>query len=615
MKVILLGPPNSGKTTLFNWLSRNNVKTVNYPGSTVDYAVAKVKGEDGKTFEIIDTPGTYSLIPKTPEEKITYKILFDETKKIDHAIVVIDGTRLERNLLFIQQLKDTGMEITVAMTMKDILQRENKELHLKPLEDYLKLKVIPIDGQLGGGVNELIQTVPKQPLTSSKSLHKTPWNEEKLHTTSLKNREFITSLGKNEELNIQKRTQLFDQFLLHPLWGLIFFATTMALLFSSIFWLAAPLMEAVDSFFGFLITSVRETLGRSLLSQFITDGLLTGLTAVFVFVPQIFILFFGMGFLEDSGYLARAATLIDKPFSRMGMSGRSFVPLLSGFACAVPAMMAARTIGSQKERWITMFIIPLMTCSARLPVYALFLSFLFYQSSPWKPGLFLTALFFGALVAGSLVATVLNRFLKTENTKSLLMMELPLYRRPLPRVAFTGAYRRSLMYIRRAGPIIFCLSILIWVLTAFPNYREPDIAQRTQTSYMAQVGKTIEPVFKPMGVDWRVGVGLLSAFAAREVFVSTIAVIFNITEDLEEKSVRQSLIQKMKSATNSEGKPIFTVATVLGLILFVMIALQCVSTTAVAVGEMKSWKFAISQLIAFNVLAYILAVSVVQIFG
>src|SRR6185312_11998172 len=409
---------------------------------------------------------------------------------------------------------------------------------------------------------------------------------------------------------IYATTAKVDRVLLHPYLGLVFFFLIMGLIFSSIFWAAQPFMDLVDAGFSWLKEAVIHLVPISLLADFLGNGLVASFGAVMTFVPQIFILFIGIGLLEGSGYLARAATLIDQPFSKLGLSGRSFVPILSGFACAVPAMMASRNIPSKRDRMITNFVIPLMTCSARLPVYALLLAFLFHDQPAWKPGLALAALYMGSLVIGALAAAIVNKIL-TKNNQAIFMMELPLYRKPHWKVLVRQSLTRTQAYVKRAGPVIFVFAVLIWVGSTFPNYHAENDHVKLETSFLGQSGKVLEPIFSPMGVDWRVGVGLMSAFAAREVFVSSMAVMFNVTGD--EASQAQGLLKTMSEATNSHGERIFTVASVIGLILFFMIALQCMSTFAISAKENGSMKFALTQLILFNVIAYIVAVSAVHL--
>jgi len=402
----------------------------------------------------------------------------------------------------------------------------------------------------------------------------------------------------------------WDRIFLHPVWGLPIFLLIMSALFTSVFSLAAPLMDFVDWGFGGLAQLVYAALGSSALSDFLSNGVIAGVGAVMVFVPQIFILFFGFTLLEDSGYLARAATIVDRPLHRLGLSGRAFVPILSGFACAVPAIMACRNIRSTRERWITVFIIPFMTCSARLPVYALLLTFLFYGDSAWKAGPALTGLYLVGVLVGATAAAVLNRILKVSRDSHFLM-ELPIYR--LPKLGFTlrTASRRTLSYVKRAGPTIFVFVLLLWMGTHFPHQPQVSPAQQLEQSVVGRFGHIIEPVFKPLGLDWRAGLGMMSAFVAREVFVSSLAVIFSVASDpaakIEDASIQNSLLEKMREARLPDGTPLFTTASVMALIVFFMLALQCLSTTGVAWREMGSWKYAFTQLLTLNLLAYAVA--------
>ncbi|RYZ68462.1 MAG: ferrous iron transporter B, partial [Proteobacteria bacterium] len=370
-------------------------------------------------------------------------------------------------------------------------------------------------------------------------------------------------------------------------------------------------MDFIDGLFSGMAEKTLALAPTNLFIQFLANGVLASLGAVLVFLPQIFILFMGITLLEDSGYLARSATLIDKPLSLLGMGGRSFVPILSGYACAIPAMMATRTISSRRERWLTLFILPLMSCSARLPVYALLLAFLFHGEASWKAGVALAVIYFASLIVGGIAAFIAGKILKLDD-RSFFMMELPVYRKPRATLVLRQALTRTYSYIKRAGPPIFIFAVIIWVGTNFPNHNEEDASVRLNTSYAAQLGKTIEPVFEPMGGDWRTGVGLISAFAAREVFVSSLAVVMQMASD-DEATLQEGLISKMQEAKAPSGYPLFTVATVTGLIVFFMIALQCLTTSAVAAKESEGgWKFALMQLAIFNLVAYALAVGIVQ---
>lgn len=616
--IALVGTPNSGKTTLYNWLTGSRFKTVNYPGATVEYALGHLAAHLGDGLVAMDTPGTYSLHPKSADEVVTLKAIYENPRvgDVSGIIVVVDGTQLSRHLQLALQVKETGFPMMVVITMADLLAKEGLHLNLPFLQEALGCPVLAFDGLLAGGLLEIVAEAKKLERTHD-PVRPVPWSletqDEKLQECERLAQKALSHQTDPafERLNkIVATTEKLDRVLLHPVLGLGLFFVIMAGLFSSIFWVAAPFMDIVDGWFSAANEMVTSLGPESLWADFAGNGLIASFGAVMVFVPQIFILFLGISFLEGSGYLARAATLIDKPFSALGMSGRSFVPLLSGFACAVPAIMATRNISSKRDRMITSFIIPLMTCSARLPVYAILLAFVFHDESPLKAGLVLAAIYIGSLVLGAIAAAILNKFLAKQDN-AFFMMELPIYRAPRVRVLVHQAFTRTMGYVKRAGPPIFVFSILIWLGTTFPNYQATDATEKLSQSYAGRLGHVIEPIVAPMGVDWRVGVGLISAFAAREVFVSSLAVTFNIT-DTEEESQQKSLLAQMETAVNSSGEKIFTISSVFGLVVFFMIALQCMSTVAIQMKESGSTSFAVTQLVVFTVVAYILAVIVVQ---
>ncbi len=629
----LVGSPNSGKTTLYNWLTGSKSKTVNYPGSTVEYNVGVLRTQlsdqfNGADLRFVDTPGIYSLQPKSEDEQITYNVLFNTNKRIEKVngvIVVLDATQLSRHLFIAKQVIESGYPVIFVITMKDLISKDGSELQLDLLKTELNSHVVLFDGMLGAGLKEVIQeTVNFKNIENFNATNvKCPnWSIDQ-QTEVIRWAEALnktTLIKKKPEQSVFKLTNQIDSVLLHPVLGLIFFFLIMTLLFSSIYWMAQPVMELIDGQFSNLASFVTEHIG-GLPGEFIGSGLIAAIGGVVIFVPQIFILSFGIGLFESTGYLARVAALIDKPLSAVGLGGRSFVPLLSGFACAIPGIMAARNISSRKERILAQCAIPFMTCSARLPVYALLISFLYGDEHPLKAGFVLTLLYLGGIIVGAVAAHFISTFIDDKST-SRLMMELPLYRRPRFKFIFMSALQKSKAFVFKAGPIILVLSIILWFGTNFPR-EEVNIGEKltsvqiAQDSYAAQIGQVIEPVFKPMGVDWRVGFGLISAFAAREVFVSSLALIFNIDSD-DDETRTQGLLTTMKRASFANGTPIFTTATVVGLFLFFMIALQCTSTVGILKREMGSWTPAILHLILSNVVAYsvaVLAVSVLQFLG
>jgi len=610
--VALVGAPNSGKTTLYNWLTNSKFRTVNYPGATVEYSIGQSDRRFPTQFMAMDTPGTYSLFPKSADEEVTLKALYEfhSFGQVSKVVMVIDGTQLERHLFVAEQMRAAGFSFLIVITMTDLLRKNGVELKKEFLEKHFQCPVVLFDGIRSTGLYEIVERIRHLPEANGKQLEE--WTQTKIHDIQQALQGLVEkTIGNHgKAYSLYDQTARIDRVLLHPVWGLFLFFVIMALLFSSIFWLASPFMEGIDQFFTWAGEVVKEKTADSLWGDFLSDGVLTSFGSVLVFVPQIFVLFFGIGILEATGYLARAATLIDRPFSKIGMSGRSFVPLLSGFACAVPALMATRNIPTRRDRLITNFVIPLMTCSARLPVYALLLAFLFHEAAPWKAGLALAALYLGSLFVGAFAAGILNKILEN-NERGFFMMELPLYRKPRLKVLLSQSLSRTKSYVFKAGPMIFLFAVLIWGGTTFPNYQIKDSAERLQTSYLAKVGQYLEPVFTPMGGDWRVGVGLLSAFAAREVFVSSLAIVMNIS-DANEETQSESLLKSMSEATNLAGQKVFTTSSVIGLIVFFMIALQCMTTFAISIKENGSLGYAIVQLVALNFGAYLLAIGIVQ---
>ena len=606
-KVILIGSPNSGKTTLFNWMTGYKNRAINYPGSTVSLSVGSIQKKYNTNFLVIDTPGVYSLFPQSTDEEITYKSLFKD-KDLACVVLVMDVSKIEKQCSLLCQLKESGFNVIVALTMSELTQENS--LEVEKLQASFKVPFIPIQGLIGEGVSSLIGEIKKQ--TQSTISKRTPlkkWTIAKMESVAETNKPLFKNFQESKKPHFFL-SQKWDRFFLHPIGGLFFFVVIMFSLFSSLFWLADPFMTMVDNFFAFAMQQVQSLSSQSLLVDFFANGILGSFGAVLVFVPQIFILFMGISLLEDTGYLSRAVSLIDAPLSAIGLSGRSFIPFLSGYACAIPAALAARNIPSRREKWMTLFTIPFMSCSARLPVYALLLSFLFYGQSSFKPGLILTLIYFGSFLLGILVVSILNLFLKKEK-ETPFVMDLPLYRRPVLLKLLRTSWNRTKHYITRAGPAIFIFALGIWIAINFPRNLALSDAEQIQQSYASMIGHFIEPVFEWIGVDWRVGVGLLAAFVAREVFVSSLVLVFSITG--EDSTITESLLQKMNEAVNSQGEPVFTLASVTALIVLFMFSLQCLSTTAVMHKETKSKFFAIMQFSSLNIVAYAVAVLTYQL--
>lgn len=650
--ITLVGPPNSGKTTIFNYLSGKNYKTANYPGSTVEYHTAQLNLNSGFKSVLLDSPGVISLSPNSPDERVAVDAIYNNPKygKPDLIIVTIDASQISRHLLLASELLDSGFKIVIALTMVDILEKKKLNIDSARLSEKMKCKVVKINGRTGQGIKDLLNAIGSELNSKNNSgkqtntISNSDYNSYLIKTfrdiENIEDEVIYPVLDKktldkaNSQLNVlnndvkkkleepDQLTLKIDRFLLHKFWGLLIFFLIMAFTFISIFYLALPIMELVSEFFGILSNEAVRLLGYNWFGNLISNGVIAGTGAVLVFIPQIFILFFILGFLEDSGYLARGAMLVDKPLSKLGLNGRSFVPMLSGFACAIPAIMAARTIRSRKERLLTIFIIPLMSCSARLPVYTLLIAFLVPRDKLWLGGIGLAGIYLFSILSAAFVAGLVNKFSKTlirEESHSSFILELPTYKKPKLSIILNNAYEGSKLYLIKAGTVILVLSMILWVLTYFPNYNpktnesgltsekieQIKSAERLETSYAASLGHVIEPIMTPIGMDWRVGVSLISAFAAREVFVSSLALIFKVTGS--DGTLQNSLLSAMNEAKiGKTGKKLFTTATIIGLILFFVFALQCVSTLAISRQETGSWRIPMLQLFIYTSIAYIL---------
>ncbi len=613
-RIVLTGPPNSGKTTLFNWLTGFKRKTVNYPGSTALLSLGDILEKYNCPAELADTPGIYSLFSRSEDAKTALQALF-ENQSLSGLIVALDAGKLEIQLPFLLQLKSAGFPLVAALTMRDTLS-ERSRLNVSALEKELNCPVAPVNGLLGEGVVELAQKLKSikihPPLLRVKKIK--DWDQEQFNKASDQAQAIVRRSLINPDQKDNKNSLFlsdkWDRLALSPRKGLLLFAGIMFGLFSSIFWLASPFMEAIDKAFSFLIRQSGKSLSAYPQLADLSHGLLASFGSVLVFAPQIFILFVGISLLENTGYLARAVALMDGPFSKIGLSGRSFVPFLSGYACAIPAILLARNLSSKKEKFMTVFAIPFMTCSARLPVYALLLSFLFYGQSAWKPGIALSFIYIASLFLGAGAVWILSLFLKGEE-KEPFVLDLPLYRAPAIKTILQSALRQTRHYIVKAGPAIFFAGLAIWLLSHWPANPDLPPSERIQQSYAGQMGKLVEPVFGAMGLDWRAGTALIAAFAAREVFVSALVLIFSVTA-LTEEGLTHSLLETMKSASHPDGALIFTTASVAGLVIFFMFSLQCLSTTAIVYKESGSLKLALAQFAALNILAYFMSVLAYQ---
>ncbi len=604
--IALVGQPNTGKTSLFNHLTGLNFKTVNYPGSTVEYIEGKWRRNPA--VQIMDTPGIRSLYPGGLDEEVTINLLKDLTHVHPKAprhpqlvVVTMNAEHLLRHLIIADLLHQAGFRVIGCITMADSAEKKQTYIDKDALSRQLDIPICQVNGRNGKGIselNQLIQTelIRLKPVRIQQALFEKPTPEQIMRRFERAESLVKDVVAKGPEGDSGSD---IDHWVLHPFWGGVMFVGIMTLFFWSIFSLASPLMDGVDGLMSMLISAINTLGAGSIASRFVSEGIVGGVGAVLVFVPQIAILFFGLGLLESSGYLARGAVIVDRPLSMVGLNGRSFVPLLSGCACAIPAMLAARAIPHKKERLLTLFVIPLMSCSARLPVYGLLLSVLIPDSMNWAKGAALTFIYFGSIVFTSVSAAIAGRMLGLKG-QGTLQIELPDWRRPNFKVIGIQSISQTMSFIQKAGPVIMGVSAVVWALSQFPS---------ADHSWMMMIGHWMSPVFLPMGVDWRVGVGLLVSFAAREVFVSALTVVFLAPG----QEAGANFMDVLRHAT-FEGTqvPIFTPASIVGLILFFMISMQCLATLAIARKEMGNWKLPLLQMATYIISAYVLAVLAVQ---
>jgi ferrous iron transport protein B len=620
LTICLVGMPNSGKTTLMNAITGGNFRTANYAGVTVSLLHGKSKPEFGPALSVVDLPGVHSPVAPSPEEELACRVIEGNHPRVlpNAFVVVVDATQLERHIKFAGFVAKQGKPLVVALTMTDMLPRMKQSVDVSKLASALGVPVVRVDARTGEGVSDLVTTVnafaEAPPIGSA--LARIPDDSvggfnavrELLRRSQAVRRASRLSGGTDSQ------TARIDRIVLHRFWGFPVFFAVLISLFAAIFWAAQPFMDAIDAGFSSAGDLLVSALPDSIIARFLAEGVVGGVGAVAVFFPQIMILFFLMTLLEDSGYLARGAALVDRPLSALGLHGRSFVPMLSGFACAIPAVLAARAIPAKRERLLTIWIIPLMSCSARLPVYALLLAALLSGTgAAWQAGLSLAGIYIGSLLIAALTAGVASRLVFNHRKPSLLAMELPLYRMPRWKPILRMTWARGSAYLRRAGVPIMLVSACLWLLTNFGYNQDSLVAPASmEGSFAAQLGQHMEPVLRPMGVDWRVGVGLISAFAAREVFVSSMAIVFHV-DAADDQSAQNGLLEQMRSATfPGTSQLIFTPASIFGLIVFFFFSLQCFSTVAVVRKETNSWRLAGLQLAFYTGVGYILAVVSVQ---
>ena len=600
----LAGNPNCGKTALFNTLTGSHQKVANYPGVTVEHREGWVTLESGQKIALVDLPGTYSLHAQTPDEEVASAIIRGvDPIQCDLLVAVVDATQLERCLNLVLEIRGFGRPMVVAINMMDLAKKRGISVDLEQLEQELGLTVIPTVALHREGVREVVQFLEKLPETSKDTFAPKATNSEALLTPEGRFQE-VDRILKTCVTNANARdrlTEKLDRVLLHPVWGFVVLAAVLFLVFQAVFAWAGPFQEWIEWGLTELGVGVEALLGEGLLTSLLVDGVIAGVGSVVVFLPQILFLFLFILVLEDSGYMARAAFLMDRTMSRVGLHGRAFIPLLSSFACAIPGMMATRTIASRRDRMITLMVIPLMTCSARLPVYTVLIGAFVPERTLFLgfglQGVVLFALYVLAVVTALVVAWVLKRTVLQGPTPPLLL-EMPSYKRPALRSVVRGLWDRSLIFLKRAGTVIFSLSVLIWFASTYPRAPEGTPAEvAVEMSYAGQAGRALEPLFRPIGFDWKITAGLVPGMAAREVIVSALATVYAVGSD-------ESSDEEIESGLMGRLKGEWPLATGLALLVWFVFAPQCVSTLAVARREMGSWTWVLLMTVYLFVLAY-----------
>jgi len=690
--IVLIGNPNSGKSSVFNHLTGLRQKIGNFPGVTVEKKSGVFQFSNKEKATVIDLPGAYSLYPRRSDEWVSYKQLMSPAagEGVDIAIVVVDATALRRNLLFVSQVIDLKIPVVVALTMMDIAKKRGIRVNIDQLSREMQVPVVPVNARSGKGVDELKSTVfqvlgnPVAPkdffpvgslaenavvemqelfptMSAYSSIHhlinhenfelnsvdqekiekieeKFNVNHTKIQAEDIQQRykRIRDIVNKSVEEDSVEEKKLFseklDSFFLHRTWGYLIMGVVLFLLFQSVFWAAEFPMNAIEQGIGALSGYLGGVLEKTWYADLFINGVLAGLSGILVFVPQIMILFGLITLLEDTGYMARISFLTDRIMRRVGLNGKSVMPMIGGFACAVPAIMSARNIENKKERLLTILVTPFMSCSARLPVFTILAALVVPNKKILGvlslQGLVLMGLYvFGVLIA-MFVSYLLNLFIKIKE-KSFFILELPLYKQPRWNNIIVTMFDKAKVFVFDAGKVIMVISLLLWGLSSFGPGEKRDQINRTYTerikntpslteslekeraaslleySYAGILGRSIEPVIRPLGYDWKIGIALITSFAAREVFVGTMATLYSVGES--EDSSGNTLTKKMESAKRPDGSLVYSTATGFSLLIFYLLAMQCMSTLAVVKRETGSWKWPLIQLLYMTGLAYLLS--------
>ena len=639
MKIALLGNPNTGKSSVFNMLTGLRQHVGNFPGITVDKKIGEIALENEK-HELVDFPGTYSLYPRSKDEDVVFNSLCDE-ENLDYPdaiIVVVDASNLERNLLFFSQVYDLQIPTVLLLNMTDLAKKQNKKINIEQLAlIFPEATIVEAIARVKSGKNAVLSAISNLKerkghvfneninIASSKDLKAQEKDTQKRFNII---KELILTL----EVVLEKKerpSNKWDRILVHPIYGYLIFAFILLIIFQFIYFFASIPMDFIDGAFASLSGLVSDALPEGMLTNLLTEGIIPGIGGVIIFIPQIALLFFFISILEETGYLSRVVFIMDKLMRPFGLNGKSVVPLMSSVACAIPGVMSARTISDWKERLITIMVAPLMSCSARVPVYTILIALVIPNRMVLGfiniQGLVLFGLYALGLFSALGVAIILKIFIKKKE-KGFLMLEMPSYKMPrLQNIGFT-VLEKVKIFVWDAGKIILSISIILWFLASYgPSDRintavnqanveafelgfskeqtnQAVAAVKIENSYIGILGKTIEPVIAPIGYDWKIGISLITSFAAREVFVGSMATIYAVSDS---GAKNKPLIEKMRNEKKSNGKAVFSLATGVSLMVFYVFAMQCMATLAVVKRETKSWTWPLIQVGYMGGLAYI----------